>query len=416
MAPVRSRQALPSNSLRKPVKKRIFIAIHYMEIGGAERALLGVLSSLPPEQYEIDLFIYSHQGPFMDYIPEYVHVLPEQPAYACFEKPLRQVIHEGHGLMAAARLWAKVADRIHNRHLTGEVSSILDEVGRATARVLPSLSYLGEYDLAISFLTPHYIVRDKVRARTKIAWIHTDYSVISINAARELPVWAAYDRIISISSSVTQGFLGVFPSLESKIIELENPLPTALITAQADAFDARPEMPGELVLLSIGRFCTQKNFPYAVDTMAELCKLRRDAHWYIIGYGGDEALIRQRIAEKQMQDYVTILGKKTNPYPYIKACDLYVQPSLYEGKAVTVKEAQLLRKPVAITAFPTAKSQLNDGVDGIILPLGNAAETAQALHELLNNKPLLQELATQCRKTDYSGQAEFRRVIDSLIS
>ena len=397
------------------MKKRIFIAIHYMEIGGVERALLGVLASLPPEKYEIDLFIYSHQGEFMDYIPEHVHVLPELPVYACFEKPLRQVLLKGHGLMVAARLWAKVTDRIHNRHLTGEVSSILDEVGRATARVLPSLNHLGEYDLAISFLTPHYIVRDKVRARTKIAWIHTDYSFISINAARELSVWSAYDHIISISPSVTRGFLSVFPSLESKIIELENPLPTALITSQADAFDARPEMPGELVLLSVGRFCTPKNFPYAVDTMAELCKLRQDVRWYIIGYGGDEALVRQRIEEKRMQKYVTLLGKKSNPYPYIKACDLYVQPSLYEGKAVTVKEAQFLGKPVAVTAFPTAESQLINGVDGIILPLGNAAETAQSLHKLLNNKTLLHKFAEQCRRSDYSGQAAFRQVIDSLI-
>ena len=50
-----------------------------------------------------------------------------------------------------------------------------------------------------------------------------------------------------------------------------------------------------------------------------------------------------------MEDKVIILGKRENPYPYIKACDLYVQPSRYEGKCVTVREAQMLGKPVVIT-------------------------------------------------------------------
>lgn len=54
--------------------------------------------------------------------------------------------------------------------------------------------------------------------------------------------------------------------------------------------------------------------------------------WYLIGYGGDEPLIRQKIDEAGMQARVIILGKKDNPYPYMRACDLYVQPSRYEAR------------------------------------------------------------------------------------
>ena len=73
-----------------------------------------------------------------------------------------------------------------------------------------------------------------------------------------------------------------------------------------------------------------------------------------------------------MQERVIILGKKNNPYPYMRACDLYVQPSRYEGKAVTVREAQLLGKPVVITNYATSASQLEDGADGVIVPMDNA--------------------------------------------
>ena len=51
------------------MKKRIFINIHYLEIGGAERALLGLLSSLNPDTVDIDLFVNQHTGEFMPLIP-----------------------------------------------------------------------------------------------------------------------------------------------------------------------------------------------------------------------------------------------------------------------------------------------------------------------------------------------------------
>ncbi len=375
------------------MKTRIFIAIHYMEIGGAERALLGLLEALVAAGYEVDLFVYSHRGELMPHIPAGIRLLPEQPAYALYEKPLSQVLRQGHVRLVAARLWAKFANLLHSRRWLGDAFSLLNEVGRATVRVLPDLHHLGEYDVAISFLTPHYIVRDKVKARKKIAWIHTDYSDAGINVRRELSVWASYDHIVSISPEATQAFLQRFPTLADKIVEQENLLPVSLIAREAGAFDAAPQMPGTLRLLSIGRFMTPKHFPNAVAIMAELCKLRADAVWYIIGYGMDEPKIREAIERHGMQERFILLGKKENPYPYIKACDLYVQPSLYEGKAMTVKEAQLLGKPVAITRYRTAAAQVQDGVDGVIIPLEPPAASARALHELLEDAPLMRALA-----------------------
>lgn len=72
-----------------------------------------------------------------------------------------------------------------------------------------------------------------------------------------------------------------------------------------------------------------------------------------------------------MEKHVILLGKKENPYPYINACDVYVQPSRYEGKCISVREAQMLGKPVVITRYATSSSQLQDGVDGVIVPMEN---------------------------------------------
>ena len=109
-----------------------------------------------------------------------------------------------------------------------------------------------------------------------------------------------------------------------------------------------------------------------------------------------------------MEEFVIILGKKDNPYPYIKNCDIYIQPSRFEGNAVTVHEAQLLKKPVVITNYETAKSQLKDGIDGIIVPMDNE-KCAQGIVELLKDYTKMQRLSKTCEGNDYSNKMEIEK-------
>lgn len=165
-------------------------------------------------------------------------------------------------------------------------------------------------------------------------------------------------------------------------------------------------------LLSVGRFCNAKNYdnvPDICSRMLDACVEAESLRWFIIGYGADEALIRKRIAEAGMENHVILLGKKTNPYPYIKACDIYVQPSRYEGKSVTVREAQMLCKPVAVTAYPTAASQIRQGVDGVIVPLDNEG-CARGLADFIANYTLRNKIIEYLRKHDYGNEAEIEKI------
>jgi glycosyltransferase involved in cell wall biosynthesis len=275
---------------------------------------------------------------------------------------------------------------------------------------MPEIMPEKTYDLAISFLTPHYFVTQKVRAKKKIAWIHTDYSRVQVNVDSETQMWDAYDHIASISEAVTERFLQTFPGLSEKIILIENILPEKLIRRQADVFSVEDEMLEKGIrLLSIGRYCAQKNFDNIPDICARLVRAGLDVYWYIIGFGSDENLIKEKIRQFGVEDRVIMLGKKDNPYPYIDACDVYVQPSRYEGKSVTVREAQMLGKPVIITNYSTAKSQLEDGVDGIIVPLDLEGCTA-GIAEILGDKDRMNQLADNCRCRDYSNAPETQKI------
>lgn len=265
------------------------------------------------------------------------------------------------------------------------------------------------YDLAISFLTPHYFARERVKAKNYAAWIHTDYTALSFDKSAELAMWREYDAICGVSEQASRSFQTAFPELSDKIQTVENILPRELTTKQAEQPQTDMPLDGAIKLLSVGRFCDAKNFDNVPDICRRLVEDGLNVKWYLIGYGGDEPLIRQKIAEAGMQERVIILGKKDNPYPYMRACDLYVQPSRYEGKAVTVREAQLLGKPVVITNYATSASQMEDGVDGVIIPMDNAG-CAVGIAALLRDPARMQQLSENCAKRDYTNSAEVEKI------
>lgn len=379
-----------------------------MEIGGAERALLGLLNAIDTNKVGVDLFINQHTGEFMKLIPSNINLLPEISAYSIIEKPIRTAAIKGHIGIAFTRVLAKVNYTIKNWRNKNDDASIYNLVAKYTTPLLPSLKKYGKYDLAISFLTPHNIVKDKVRAKKKIAWIHTDYTKIEIDAKAELPIWNSYDKIVSISEDVTKTFTQVFPSLKNKVINIENILSSQFINVQAILFVPK-EMQGDFIkLCSIGRFCHAKNFE-SIPFIAQILKEKGlYFKWFIIGFGNTTETI-ENIKKTNTSDCVILLGKKENPYPYISNCDIYIQPSRYEGKSVTVREAQILCKPVIITNYPTASSQVKNCVDGIICEMDNDS-IANAIFNLIQDKDKQAEIEKYLSSRDYGNENEVNKI------
>ena len=391
---------------------RVFISMHYMELGGAEISLIGLLQALDYSKYDVDLFIHRHQGELMAFIPKEVNLLPEIPAYASIESTLTEAIRRRQFGVVWGRLKAKWrARRYQPRNAALPQCAIFQYVAQEVEPYLPSLEHYGEYDLAISFLQPHNYVLNKVNAKKKACWIHIDYTKVEFDVDAELHVWTAYDHIVSISPDVTRTFLQVFPSLKEKIVEMENILSADFVRTRAKEFSLSGEMPkngNSINILSVGRFSEQKNFDNVPDICRRIREQRVDLYWFLIGFGND-SLIRQKIHEAGMEEYVILLGKRSNPYPYMKACDIYAQPSRYEGKSVTVREAQMLCKPVVITNYPTAKSQIQDGIDGVIVPMDNEA-CAKGIAEFIKDKELQRRIVEYLHTHDYGNLAEIQKL------
>ena len=391
--------------------RKILISSFDMEVGGVERSLISMLNNFDYENNEVDLMLYSHTGDFMSFLTDKVNLLSENRKYSTFRKSIGQIIKEGDYFLGATRILSKVVAKIK-----GKLNTI-DEIGYYQMQLMwkyamPFLPKLNkDYDVAISYLWPHYFVAEKVNAKKKIAWIHTDYSTIETDVDMDLKMWNKFDYIMAVSEDCKNAFLKKYPRLKDKVKVMENiTSPDFIRTMAKESIEEDIKSDNSFKLVSVARLSHAKGRDNAVRALKILHNRGlTNIKWYVVGYGGDEAIIRRLITENNLEDSFILLGKKINPYPYMKMADLYVQPSRYEGKAVTVTEAQILGKPVLITNYTTAQSQLKNNIDGDIcdLSVDGIADEIEKLHK---DKGFRKKLSDNCEKFDYSNSYELNKL------
>ena len=391
--------------------RKVLIASFDMEVGGVERSLISMLNNFDYVNNEVDLMLYSHTGDFMPMLNDKVNLLDEINQYSTFRKSIGETIKQGNLILGLTRVLSKFLAKVNGK------SKNLSEYGIYQMQLmwkyaLPFLPKLDkEYDVAISYLWPHYFVAKKVKAKRKIAWIHTDYSTIETDIDMDLKMWNKFDYIMAVSEECKNAFVKKYPSLKEKVKVMENITSPNFIRKMAEEdIEENIKKYNSFKLVSVARLSHAKGIDIAVKAL----KLLHDRgltniKWYVVGYGGDEEMIRKIIRENNLEDSFILLGKKINPYPYMKAGDIYVQPSRYEGKAVTVGEAQILGKPVIITNYTTAKSQVRENVDGYICEL-SVEGIANGIEKLYRDKNLRTKLSDNCKKTKYSNSNELNNL------
>jgi len=394
------------------LKPRILLVSHGLRIGGVERSLVGLMRALASEECDLSLFLHAHDGEWMDRIPETVRLLPPSPPYEALDRPIARVLASGAAAVGAARLAAKASAGA--RRWVGRGGFLLPRSVRYAMPFLPAVP--GDYDLALSFLAPHDVVLRRARAKRRLGWCHTDYSRLEtgVDLAFERGPWAGLDEIVAVSPDVARTFREVFRIPAASVRVIENVLDPSLVRSEALAFDVATEMragPSTLRLCSVGRFSHAKGFDLAIEACRRLLDAGVDVAWFLVGYGPEEEALRGAIARHGLGGRFTILGPRTNPYPYVASCDVYVQPSRYEGKAVTVREAQVLGRPVVVSPYPTAASQLEDGVDGLVAEPG-VDGLARTLARLAVDPDLRGRLARTASSRDYGNASGAREIAD----
>ncbi|GIM28741.1 glycosyl transferase [Clostridium polyendosporum] len=396
------------------MKKNILFIIPSLCAGGGERSLLNLLNEIDYKLYNVDLFLLNHNGMFMEFIPREVNVVPLLEKFRIFKLPLNTSIisflTKGNITLAYNRFMFSLKNRTSNNISQKEqytwkyLSKALDELNK-------------EYDVAIGYLekTSTYFCVEKVKAKKKIGWVHIDYDKLGMDPNFDISYFSKLDNIITVSEECANVLKKIFPKEEKKIKVIYNINSAATINKLAlENLDINKKSEEEIMLLTIGRLHYQKGLEMAIEACSLLMNKGYNIRWYVIGEGEERNSLQKLIKEKHLEDNFVLLGLKPNPYPYIKQTDIYVQPSRFEGKSIAIDEAKILCKPIVVTNFSTAKDQITNGENGIIVDM-DPKEIANGVELLIKDESIRKKLSSNLSKLSLGTEAEIDKLYDLLI-
>ena len=274
-----------------------------------------------------------------------------------------------------------------------------------------------EYDIAIAYAqgTPTFYVADCVQAKKKYAWINATYKPTGRYRDFVLNKYWEFDKIACVSGSAHEVFKEVFPEVEDKgtVIYDINDGQFMMQMADMGATEDIDMKDGKIKLLTIGRLAEEKGYDIALEACEILKQREIPFVWYALGRGSLEEKIREIIAEKKLGGFFVLLGTRSNPYPYIKYADIYIQTSKTEGYGLAIAEARMLNTPVVTTRFDAVYAQMVDGENGLVVDMTPEA-VADGIERLIKDKQLYEHIVNY-QKQEKKGNYEEINKFYSLI-
>ncbi|MFH5186070.1 glycosyltransferase [Paenibacillus sp. TAB 01] len=388
------------------MKKNVLFVMPGLTAGGGEKSLINLLSHMDYEQYNVDLFLLNHEGLFMEFLPKQVRLLPLPESYHLFALPFWQsiprLIRRGKISLAYNRLLFTIKNKLSKNNITTEQYNWV-----YLAKALEHIPH--KYDVSVGFLekTSTYFCVDKVEAAKKIGWVHIDYDKLGMDPTMDIGYFRQLDHIVTVSEECAVILKNRFPDQQDKVEVIYNIVSPAMIhqMAEQEKQDVYDKQEDQITILSIGRLHHQKGFEMAVEACRKLVDRGYPVKWHVIGEGEEREKLEGLIREYGVEKHFRLLGLKANPYPYIKQADIYAQPSKFEGKSIAIDEAKILNKPILVTNFSTAKDQIRDGTDGVIVEM-NADAVADGMEKLIRDRGLRMKLASNLAQLKLGTEAE----------
>lgn len=221
-----------------------------------------------------------------------------------------------------------------------------------------------DYDIEIAFLegpiTRLFSVKNK--NAKKIVWVHNDISqvfgkglIANIKKKLDKKAYSKYEKIIFVSKDNLRKFKKEYPDLRNKNLEpikkdiIYNYLNKDLVIEKSNKETEIKFNKNNINFVTVARLVPQKAIDRLINVHSKLIKNGFKHEIYVIGDGPEKENLEQKIKENQVQDTFHLLGKKENPYPYIKNADYFCLLSEFEGYGMVLEEAKILGKKIIIT-------------------------------------------------------------------
>lgn len=391
------------------MKKNILFVMPDLECGGAQKSLVTLLNCINYKEYEVDLFLFQQTGDFMDMIPEEVNLLQSSKYWdiinSSFVNSILKLIINFRFDLVIARIAQTIICRKYKNALGEQkfwkfINSAFSKMDK-------------EYDVAIGYMekNPIYFSVDKVKARKKIGWIHTNYGILKHSLNFEEKYFNKLDYIVTVSDECAEILKKLFIKQVPKVRVIENIILPSLINKMAN--EKVLENNKHFKIVTVARLAPPKGIDIALEACKILVEDRCEFIWYVIGDGIQHKDLDKKIYELELENNFKLLGTKPNPYPYIKEADIYVQPSRYEGKSIAIEEAKILSRPIVVTNYKTVKDQIDNEVNGVIVET-NSKGIYEGIKKLMYSSELRNRLSNNLKNENSGNEFEVEKLYKLL--
>lgn len=373
-----------------------------MDMGGTEIAQIKFMKKLLDEGHKVTLLLSQKRGPLMDRVPDGVRILTIPMKKSIFLDRMMGRIIDGRPFAFPVKCICKIL-------------KICIGKKKFTPFLISKTGFLpGNYDLAVEFhgygKFPTAYTAARVNASKKALLFH-DASIHWLEYVVSYIDY--YDKLYCVSDAVYDKLASMFPEKRDRMEVLHNFIDADEIRQKAEKKADISDFIGEFRILTIARLEYQKGIDVAIRAAEILKKRGIPIKWYVIGDGNEKKKLRMMIRLKGLGDSFILLGIRRNPYPYLKACDLFALTSRFEGYPVTLIEARALCVPILASDMPCIREQITDNVNGMLTSL-DPKEIADKINEFRKNPSIGRAMRENMMGETIDFSADYSK-IEALI-
>lgn len=380
-------------------KKKIAFVLTTFVVGGVEKSFLDLLKYIDTEKYEITAFLPDNQGEWTSLLEKKCRVC--YLSIENYKTAIGNQLKKLHFLGAARSLFFRILARLNYK----------TNYRKSTEYFIRSMSRVREmFDCVVAY----QIINDdcvlstlyRMRASRKVVWshafIHKDEQIYG-------EWYNKFDKIYCVSDFAKRALTDNFPILSEKTEVFHNMMDSDKILTLSN--EPAVEISGDsLTIVTVGRLSEEKGQLIIPQTSRLLADAGYQFTWYLIGEGELREELEAEIRKEHQENNVILLGNRNNPYPYIRACDIYVQTSLTEGWGLTVSEAKILHKPIVTTDAGVMSEQIQTGGNGIIVPEDTSEALAREIGRLIDDPELRESFVRRLKQEDVCHTAEIEKL------
>ena len=386
------------------MKKNILFVIDSLHCAGAEKSLTTLLSLLDYSKYNVDLQLFGYGGALEEVLPEEVNILPPFPYTKFTDLSIKESIVDSIKRMNFDMLSSRIQYSLNLRKDNNSNAQKARIFWQCVSKSIEKSEKI--YDIAISYAqgVPTFYVAEKIKAKEKFAWVNVSYRLEDEDRKFQREFYKEYKKIVAVSQSTKEIFIETFKEFEDKMEVIHDINDFNLINKMALVGESYNDNFKGIKILTIGRLAYQKGYDIALDACKELKEKGINFRWYVLGKGPLKHEIERSIKEHGLEENFILLGVTSNPYPYIKNCDIYVQTSKFEGFGIAIAEARMLNKPVVTTRFDAVYTQMIHEKNGLVVDM-NGHAVSEGIVRLIEDTKLSNEIVDYLKK-DKKGNTD----------